>query len=59
MTPAQDMITARYYIADGLADYGYDLAKSQSAVCLHNGNLNKAISWTRVALYIRRIRRYM
>lgn len=58
MNAANDLIRARGYIIDGLPNYGYDLAKSQSRVHLALGNLAEAISWTRTALYIMRIQKH-
>lgn len=55
---------ARTYIADGIADYEFELLKSQALVCLYNyratgkdAYLAQAIRATQIALFIRRLQR--
>ena len=48
---------ARLYINRGLSNYGYDTAKHLSRVNLAIKNVDKAIYWTQVALFIHRIGR--
>lgn len=58
-TAREDMFAARMFIVDGIAEYEYEMCKSQACVNLFLGNLNKAISLTRTALFINRIRKQM
>ncbi len=49
---------ARRYIYQGIADYEYDRCKHDAKVCLYNGNLADAIHFTKVCLFIGRLRRF-